>query len=224
LNQSYRITGVIVVLIICGSISGAYILFTSFSGINPTATNTSYLSWEIHEGDEFNYDISVRLHDRGCWVDSPPVVRDDMDGTTIKIQITNLPELPPVINKSYLVNGIIKNIKINCTFQNGTELNSTYFDWFNQYLSMAFLPAGNWTFFDAPFTDSYYRTGGYPSTFYSKIAEGHFVFGYWTSTIDSGYGWESHIDMALGIPLQFVYDIDDEICESSYLLSFTLLD
>jgi hypothetical protein len=152
------------------------------------------------------------------------VVWDDMDGATIRIQITHLPELPAIINESYFIDEIVESIKVNCTFENGTLLNSTYSQWLNQYFTVAFLPIGDWVWIDALFIDTIQSYGDYLPTFYGRITESYFVFGNWYATYDSGYGWESHIDMTTGIPLSFLYDIDDEICESDYKLTLTLFD
>ncbi|MHA1929935.1 MAG: hypothetical protein ACTSV2_15290 [Candidatus Thorarchaeota archaeon] len=144
------------------------------------------LTWNVEEGDNFTYRIISNYH------------LIDLNNTLISVNISQLPDLFPIITPATFSSSIIETDKITVLFQNGSELmdyeNSVY-----GFISRTILPCGDWGLLDAMYPST--NSTSYSYTGYSSTLEtSYFALEYGHVDFDSSSGWIAHVSLETGIP------------------------
>ncbi len=120
----------VIAALIIGAIGVAALFF------GDTQKPTSNLAWSVEIGEEFIYEIQTK----GIYLSA-------MNNTRIKMVITSLPDLPPIVDGYTFAAEVINQPRTNCVFENGSELPTSY-DEIKSLLSSSLLPTGDWPLLD----------------------------------------------------------------------------
>jgi len=184
------IAGIIVVLVILPSV------------LKPS----HYLRWGVEVGDQFTYRVLVDGYLR---VEDPendsniiyqPAFFAPMNNTVIAATISRLPTLAAWFDESSFVSEIVNQVKVNCTFENGTSIQEEVQSEVATIVSHCVLPVGNWPFLDSLFPDSG-DNPGYPTVMYlTKACPECFSMSHRTWAIDGQFSWTGNVSLTTGMP------------------------
>ncbi|MHA2380422.1 MAG: hypothetical protein ACXADS_14200, partial [Candidatus Thorarchaeota archaeon] len=139
---------------------------------------TSNLAWSVEIGEEFIYEIQTKgIHFESNF-DLTPVIAliSAMNNTRIRMVITSLPDLPPMVDGYTFAAEVINQPRTHCVFENGSELPTSYDD-INNLLSSSLLPTGDWHLLDWCFENEV-DDAFFPGVYISELREDHFFLGY----------------------------------------------
>ncbi len=166
-------------------------------------------SWAIGIGDSFNYSLMVSSFEFNPGsVPSGEVQYLEFNNTILTVEITALPALPSSINTTLFVNQILKAVKTEMQYPNGSAVDEQLSFLLNPIFSMAFLPTGAWNEIDALLPETieivtYYYTG---AGYFSRLHGEHMTIGYFHWHIDSGGEKGANVSLSSGIPfLVYIY-------------------
>ena len=116
------------------------------------------LEWRINIGDELIFEVYA-YGVEGYW--GSEQWRDEMvlDSTRIRATIESLPCIPLLFTRTSFFQSVILHTKVNCTFEDGSEIPEEYLDWITATISRCLLPVGSWETIDNLFPDYYRRPG-----------------------------------------------------------------
>ncbi|MHA1637566.1 MAG: hypothetical protein ACTSUB_06070, partial [Candidatus Thorarchaeota archaeon] len=115
---------------------------------------------------------------------------------------TYLPEIPFIIDEATFVNSILKQIKCEVRFENGTEMPIEHREKLNPLFSYGFLPVGDWELILRLFEDvlENINTSRLVYDYLAYEEEGTFAIGHIGTSADGEVGWKGTLIMAIGIP------------------------
>lgn len=136
-----RVAAVVFIAFIVG---GTSILVLVNFGINDQPY-TIDVEWGVNVGDTFVFHLIVtggNYTEFGANVTAPAYA--DFNQTTIRAQITNLPELPTETDNESFLSEVILPFKFNCSFENSSALPESLRARLTEVLSWTLLPIGDW--------------------------------------------------------------------------------
>jgi len=152
-------------------------------------------SWAVEVGDEFTFNITASSN--GIYA---PV------NTTIKVRITSLSNDSIFSEEDF--RSLVYSDKVDCMFNNGSEIPYPLKSDINNFVSKFFLPVGNWEYIDSLYPDSISEVTENPGSTWinsglSQLYEDSIYFGRITNIIDdfdAGNGWSGNISLSDGAP------------------------
>ncbi len=158
----------------------------------------SGLHWEIEEGDEFTFEISVTQRD--FYQSLYPVTNfTPLDGLRIIVRVVTLPNLSQSYTPESFLTDVIRFQKTTCTFENGSQLPSEYESSLVRLTSYALFPVGAWTAIDNLYPDS-----GQDHLFeynYASITDDVLIIGTHRLNIDKTDDWSADVSIVDGIAI-----------------------
>jgi hypothetical protein len=190
--------------------------------LNNEGRPASDLSWNVKNGDSYIYELeSIYRYLASDYNASIFTQMAELNHTRIKMDISSLPDIPPMIDGETFSIEIINKVKTYCTFENGSELPLYYRDRINRVLSSCVLPVGNWNLLDWCFADEVSQAF-YPGAYTSKLQENHFMIGYELWPVDSIYRWSANISIVSGIP-QAAFSEQNSYIGTQTIIRFVLV-
>ena len=203
--KSGRVRGVIGFVVIAGIIVVMVIL--------PSVLKPSHsLRWGVEVGDQFTYRVLVDGYLR---VEDPendsniiyqPAFFAPMNNTVIIATVARLPPLAAWFDDSSFVSEVINQIKVNCTFENGTSIQEEFHNEIAAIMSHCILPVGDWPFLDLLFLDS--PTDAFFTGYLSKAHMNCFSISHRTWAIDGLFLWTGNVSLTVGM-LMIAEDMAD---------------
>lgn len=112
----------------------------------------SGLHWEIEEGDEFTFEISVTLQQIQSLYPIPNFTL--LDGLRIIASVVTLPNLSQSYTPESFLTEVIRFQKTTCTFENGSQIPSEFESYLERLTSYALFPVGAWIAIDNLYPDN----------------------------------------------------------------------
>jgi hypothetical protein len=182
-------------------------------------------SWEISEGDEYVYDVSVTGYHRTGF----PSLLDTLaplNNTQVRVTIVSLRNVSLFITAASFSETVIEHTKTNTTHTDGTSIPILQYPTINNLASRCFLPRGDWNRLGSFYPDNFDRPENVTDPIESYFAYPYgqyFIIGfvYYEKTSESG--WFGYVSPDTGIPINMTSwawssnDLDD----FSYMMTLT---
>ncbi|MHA2353487.1 MAG: hypothetical protein ACXABX_10245, partial [Candidatus Thorarchaeota archaeon] len=144
-KRRLAVAGFVIIIVIIG---------VSIALLSKERRSSSNLEWNVQVGEDFIYEIeSIYRYSNSGYNASILTQMSVLNHTRIRMQIINLPSIPPMIDGDVFSAEIVNSVKIYCNFENGSELPPYYSDEINELLSSCLLPVGDWDLLDWCFVD-----------------------------------------------------------------------
>ncbi len=213
-NRKRRWSVIIVVIIIVAvGISVVFLYRDRWS--------SSSLSWDVQIGDEFIYELESIYR----YSNFNTTIFEQMSAlnhTRVRMEIVDLPDIPPLIDGNIFSAEVINAVKTHCTFENGSELPAYYGDEINRLLSFFLLPTGDWDLLDWCFADDV-SNAFYPGVYVSKLEMDHFMIGYELWPGDATIRWSANVTLETGTPQTAFTENDSSHLGTHTVLRLTLV-
>lgn len=168
--------------------------------LNQERRSSSNLRWNIEVGDDFIYELESIYHQSDSGFNSTIFAQmSALNHTRVRMEVINLPNIPPMIDGDILSAEVINSVKTYCTFENGSELPAYYSDEINRLLSSCLLPTGDWDLLDWCFVDDV-SNGFYPGIYVSELQMDHFMIAYELWPGDATIRWSANVTLENGTP------------------------
>jgi hypothetical protein len=153
--------------------------------------------WYVSVGDTFEYFVILKNGST-----SPCIDCGGLNGTSITVKITYLPQLPTIVNSSVLIESLLKVTKTEMYFTNGSALPAGFVSYINSVFSLSFLPTGVWDAIEALLPRTYnstYTGEPYMTEYFGRTGESYNI-GRYDWAIDAGGVSEGNVTHTTGIP------------------------
>ncbi len=129
-----------------------------------------------------------------------------LNGTTIMVNVTELPPLVDIGNASAFFAGVANVSKVVCVFANRTKIDSDLETKIATAVSGCILPIGGWSYIDYLYTDELLES--YATRLASKLYSDYLYIGYVGISYDSYEGWFGNVTLTSGVPssLHWMYN------------------
>jgi len=173
--------------------------------VNPQPLIEWDAEWQIQIGETFDYLVIIK--DSNEEFGYAPIPYKDLEyselnGTTIRVEITLLPELPTKVNSTILIDSLLKITKTDIRFANGSALPVSFVSFLNGAFSLSFLPTGVWDAIESILPRIYdptYTGDPYQSVYFARTYDSYNI-GHYSWAIDSGGVSEGNVTHTTGIP------------------------
>jgi hypothetical protein len=182
-------------------------------------------SWAIEEGDEFDFDVTVKGNmTAGLTVIPPPYA--SMNNTRISVQIVSLPNVSIIFYASSFIENVVQYSKTSTSFVNGTSIPISNYAEINTLMSRCILPIGGWGHLDLLFPNQFDRPIMNQESYISTHLRTSILFGYKSNTSSYEFEWQGIIDLDRGVPLTAFFRIHQvgQPWIHSYTVEMTLVD
>jgi hypothetical protein len=169
--------------------------------ILPWEIPTYEFSWAVSVGDTFVLGVTAERSGDSTFYEVPPALLPVID-TQILITIASLPNCTISSEAEFL--SLVETLKVDCTYDNGTNLPSETVNALREIISHHILPIGGWGYIDWLFPNSIYEIET-PSNFIyesylTSLSETHLAFRYiWSYGTYQNY-WDGVIYLSTGLP------------------------
>ena len=182
-------------------------------------------SWQINEGDEFLYDVSVTGYYRSGSI-SIPLALEILNNTQVNVEIVSLRNISFFVDSINFADTIIEHVKTDTTYANGTEIPVTRYREINILASRCFLPVGSWSRMGSFYPDQFSRPDNVTTQVKSYFAyqfNGLFIIGYVSYSETAESGWFGYVSPATGIPTNMTSWAwsSSSLAEFSYVMTLT---
>jgi hypothetical protein len=192
-RQRFAVAGVLIIFVIIG---------VTVVLLNIGKRSSSNLRWNVQVGDNFVYAVETSYsYSDSDFNTSIFNHLTALNHTRIRMQITSLPSIPPMIDGDIFLAEVINPVKVYCTFDNGSELDPDSRDGLIQMLSSCLLPVGDWDLLDWCFVDDV-SNAYYPGIYVSELQTDHFRIGYELWPGDAIVSWSANVTLENGVPLE----------------------
>ncbi len=172
---------------------------TSSTTTTSTTTQNPQFYWGVEEGDEFHYLIRIYGEMYEEWPDDPIVA---LNNSEIQVAITSLPNVSTIRSEYSFISLLLDNVKVSCTYPNGSALTTSLNDQLSTVLSFGFLPLGSWNWIEDSFPQEFLDL---PVTMVEyliatrKTSESLWI-GYEENTVYEVDGYEANVSLSTGVP------------------------
>jgi hypothetical protein len=169
-----------------------------------TESVRSYVSfdWQVSEGDQFLYDVSVTGYFRSGESDIPLTLAP-LNNTQVTVEMVSLPDVPRFISPSSFAENIIEFEKTHTTYANGTPIHVLRYHDINTLASRCFLPKGTWSYLGSFYPDQVDRPENASNTEESYFAyqfQEYFIIGFVSYSGNAESGWFGYVFPETGVP------------------------
>ncbi len=184
-------------------------------------------TWEIGEGDQFVYDVSVTGYFRTSSSSLPPALTP-LNNTQVQVEIISLHNISLFISSPVFAETVIEHEKTDTTYADGTRIHILIYDQINNLASRCFLPVGTWSILGSFYPDQFARPDNLNSTVESYFAyqfHEFFIIGFISYRNMSESGWFGYVSPETGVPTNmtsWAWGITD-LAEYSYVMTLTLV-
>jgi hypothetical protein len=185
-------------------------------------------NWQIEEGDQFLYDVSVTGYYRSG-SSSIPLPLAPLNNTQVKVEIVSLCNISLFITAAEFSEFVIEYDKTDTTYADGTSIYITRYHEINSLASHCFLPRGSWSRLGSFYPDLIDRPDNVTTTVESYFAyefHQYFIIGFVSYTEDLESGWFGYISPETGVPknmTSWAWSSTD-LAEFSYVMTLTSLE
>jgi hypothetical protein len=192
-----------------------------------TESIRSYMefSWQISEGDEFLYDVSVTGYFRSGEQELPLTLAP-LNNTQVRVEIVTLPEVPLLTSSNSFADDIIEFEKTDTTYSNGTLIHILRYSEINSLTSHCFLPRGTWSLLGSFYPDQVPIPENASVTVQSYFAyqlHEYFIIGFISYSETAESGWFGYITPSTGVPYNMTSWgwSSTDLAEFSYVMTLT---
>jgi len=182
-------------------------------------------NWEIDEGDQFVYDVSVTGFYRTSST-TLPLVLAPLNNTQVQVEIVSLDNISLFISPSAFAETVIEDAKTDTTYADGTRIPVLIYNQINTLTSRCFLPIGTWSLLGSFYPDQIARPDNLTSPVESYFAyqfHHFFIIGFASYSNNSESGWFGYVSPETGVPANmtsWAWGITD-LAEYSYVMTLT---
>jgi hypothetical protein len=182
-------------------------------------------SWQIDEGDQFVYDVSVTGYSRSGSI-THTLTLALLNNTRVQVEIISLNNLTLFLSPSHFAETVIEHVKTNTTFANGTIIPITRYHAINTLASRCFLPRGAWSVLGSFYPNQVARPDNMTTpveSYYAYQYQQFFIIGFVTYTETAESGWFGYISLDTGVPVNmtsWAWSSTDTL-EFSYVMTLT---
>lgn len=182
-------------------------------------------NWEIDEGDQFVYDVSVTGFFR-TGSSTLPLVLAPLNNTQVQVEIVSLENISLFISPSAFAETVIEDVKTDTTYSDGTRIHVLMYNQINTLTSRCFLPIGTWSLLGSFYPDQFARPDNLTSPVESYFAyqfHEFFIIGFVSYSNFSESGWFGYVSPETGVPANmtsWAWGITD-LAEYSYVTTLT---
>ena len=200
------------------------ILSLVVTGVTEEVRQSMQFTWDINEGDQFVFKVSVHGYSRHDSI-YLPLAQRLLNRTQILVTIVSLPDIPHFINGKLFSENIIEVIKTRTTYENGDLIpNALYYET-NTLSSRSFIPIGSWGLLDSLYPNDLQQQDNVTIESYIAVQlQNSFYLGYSSYSESQGMGWFSYISKETGIPQNvtlWAWNLGD-VYEYSYNITLAL--
>lgn len=187
--------------------------------------NYMHFSWQISEGDQFVYDVSVTGFFRSG-SSSLPLHLAPLNNTQVQVEIISLDNISLFISTDSFTETVIEHQKTDTTYSDGTRIHVLQYNEINSLTSRCFLPRGPWSRLGSFYPDQFTRpenvTGGVES-YYAYLYHQFFIIGFVSYAETSESGWFGYVSLETGVPLNMTSWgwSSTDLVEFSYVMTLT---
>jgi len=180
-------------------------------------------NWEIDEGDQFVYDVSVTGFFRTGF-STLPLVLAPLNNTQVQVEIVSLENISLFISPSTFAETVIEDVKTDTTYSDGTRIHVLMYNQINTL--RCFLPIGTWSLLGSFYPDQFARPDNLTSPVESYFAyqfHEFFIIGFVSYSNFSESGWFGYVSPETGVPANmtsWAWGITD-LAEYSYVMTLT---
>ena len=182
-------------------------------------------SWEIDEGDQFLYDVSVTGYYRTD-SSSLPTTLAPLNNTQVQVEIISLHNISLFISSSAFAETIIEDVKTDTTYSDGTRIHVLMYNQINTLASRCFLPRGTWSLLDSFYPDQIARPDNLTipvESYFAYQYQQFFIIGYISYSETAESGWFGYVSPGSGVPTNMTVWAwgTTDFAEYSYVMTLT---
>jgi hypothetical protein len=185
-----------------------------------------YFTWQVQEGDEFIFEVSVEGYTETGHVFFP-VAQAVLNNTRLKVRIISLPSDSIISDGTTFAEYVIEHMKTNVSFEDGTPLPLNLVFEMNNLVSRSFLPKGSWNLVDSFYPNNLVQPiNSTAESYISAILGDSFYLGHILYDMNDGVGWSCTCSMDTGIPssvMSWAWSYGG-LVEYSYNVTLTIVD
>jgi hypothetical protein len=155
------------------------------------------LSWGVSPGDTFDMEVCFRGFTDGQITPSAFEFAQ-LEGLIITVEILDLGSVDRGILSKSALEAFMEQKKVDLSCESSSPLIEDVLDFFEEYVSAALLPIGDWSAIDNVFDFSGHEYG--TRSYYACEVDDIFLFGYHSFYIDAGSGWQANVSLTTGFP------------------------
>ena len=187
--------------------------------------NYMQFSWQISEGDQFVYDVSVTGYFRSG-SSSLPLYLAPLNNTQVQVEIISLRNVSIFITADSFVETVIEYGKTDTTYADGTRIHVLRYHEINSLASRCFLPRGTWNRLDSFYPDQTTRPENVTTPVESYFAyqfHQFFIIGFVSYAETAESGWFGYVSPETGVPLNMTSWAwsSTDLAEFSYTMTLT---
>lgn len=181
--------------------------------------------WQIDEGDQFVYDVSVTGYYRSGET-TIPLPLGLMNNTQVQVEITSLRNVSLFVTAASFAETVIDFEKTDTTYADGTRIHVLHYYEINTLASRCFLPRGTWSRLDSFYPDQVSRPDNASITIESYFAypfHQFFIIGFVSYAETAESGWFGYVSPETGVPLNMTAWgwSSTNLAEFSYVMTLT---
>jgi len=182
-------------------------------------------SWQIDEGDQFVYDVSVTGFYRSG-ASTLPLPLAPLNNTQVQVEIISLRNISLFVTAASFAETVIDYQKTDTTYADGTRIHVLHYYEINTLASRCFLPRGTWSRLGSFYPDQFSRpdntTIAVESYFAYQFHE-FFIIGFVSYAETAESGWFGYISPETGVPLNMTSWgwSSTSLAEFSYIMTLT---
>ena len=190
------------------------IVFAIFVGFILIVPKGSF-EWGIDVGDSFYYEMRTwGDHGNQYLAGIPRNTLLILNNTVFETAIITLPPVNWITGAESFLTSVVRAIKVNCSFVNGTAIPSRVNDIVSEIISGCLLPIGDWSVLDSFYEDEIAPWEPSQEYYAAKLLEDRFVFE-WMSygDFDSREDWIGEVALENGVPYKIVWHYNHSMAD-----------
>ena len=184
-----------------------------------------HFGWQISEGDQFVYDVSVTGYYRSG-ASTLPLPLAQLNNTQVQVEIVSLRNISIFVTAASFAETVIEYEKADTTYADGTRIHVTRYHEINTLASRCFLPQGPWSRLGSFYPDQVSQPENASITLESYFAyqfHQFFIIGFVSYTETAESGWFGYVSPETGVPLNMTSWSwsSTDLAEFSYVMTLT---
>ena len=187
--------------------------------------NYMNFEWQVNEGDQFLYDVSVTGYFRPG-EQSLALTLAPLNNTQVMVEVVSLPDVPLFISPTLFAENVIEFVKTDTTHANGTSIHVLRYYEINTLASRCILPRGTWSYLSSFYPDEVLHPTNASiqiQSYFAYQVHEYFIIGFASYAETAESGWFGYILPETGVPYNMTSWgwSSSDIADFSYVMTLT---
>lgn len=187
--------------------------------------NYMQFNWQINEGDQFLYDVSVNGYYR-AGLSTLPLPLAPLNNTQVLVEIVSLSNISLFVTPTSFLETVIDYVKTDTTYADGTRIHVLQYYEINSLASRCFLPCGTWSRLASFYPDQITRPENATipvESYFAYQFHQFFIIGFVSYSTTAESGWFGYVSPETGVPLNMTSWgwSSTDLAEFSYVMTLT---